>query len=428
MVAAVNEPPDFLRMMSEGLIYVLEHGDIQETNVLVNLWDIALSLVPNLANLATPPFAVFINFTSFSEPPPNPIIEDIQVINKQEYIPASSSNPPQSGNPNAGLSELLTHGFDSSVHSLDESALMRLIASRPSPYLYCYNLGSDHLPADFEGYLEKDPVIRRSSVDPSVNRLINTCPGINTSFLYIAGTLAFGEMNLEDPHLGSFNLVLTHLNNYQSSWPAKLWIIAVDNQKFIRVVRTVYKPPKKSSESICQYILHHKNLFISVDFLKKHGIRYEVILQAPGDCVYVFPGVFHQVINLTPNVAEAKNYGCGFWNKLVRHLTTCGCPLDQYSLLPANPDLDVNISSRLLKAYICETPECDFVSWNKKLYDDHLKNDHPTPAPETKRYIVFYAKNLSLSPTSRSISKLEYMIVSARLILCNPIFLLFRRK
>ncbi|KAJ8671604.1 hypothetical protein QAD02_002863 [Eretmocerus hayati] len=237
---------------------------------------------------------------------------DIQVINKQKYIPPPRSNPPTSGNPNSGLSELLTNGFDSSVHSLDESALIRLILSRPGPYLYCYNLGSDHSPADFEGYLEKDPVKRRSNVDPAVNRLIDTCPGINTSFLYIAGTLAFGEMHLEDSHLGSFNLVLTHLNNYQSSWPAKLWIIVVDNQNLIQVVRKVYKPPKKSRESICQYILHHKNLFLSVNFLKKHGIRYEVILQAPGDCVYVFPGVFHQVINLTPNVAEAKNYGCGF--------------------------------------------------------------------------------------------------------------------
>ncbi|KAJ8671617.1 hypothetical protein QAD02_002876 [Eretmocerus hayati] len=87
-------------MMSEGLIYVLgiffipfahptlnpnfnisymswflEHGDIQQTNALVNLWDVALSLIPNLAD-GTPPFVIFIDFTPFPEPPPNPVIAD----------------------------------------------------------------------------------------------------------------------------------------------------------------------------------------------------------------------------------------------------------------------------------------------------------------------------------------------------------------
>ncbi|KAJ8678319.1 hypothetical protein QAD02_014106 [Eretmocerus hayati] len=115
-------------------------------------------------------------------------------------------------------------------------------------------------------------------------------------------------------------------------------------------------------------------------FLKKHQIPYETILQYPGDCVYVAPGVFHQVINLTPNAAEAINYAPAFWNFLVEHLSTCICDENRFAILPANPDVLIETSIQQFKAYLCTAPECNFVSWDKPSYKQHVLQSHPGPS------------------------------------------------
>ncbi|KAJ8667934.1 hypothetical protein QAD02_009597 [Eretmocerus hayati] len=208
-------------------------------------------------------------------------------------------------------------------------------------------------------------------------------------------------MHVEDSNLGSFNLVIMNLNNYPPEWPSKLWIIVVDNQKLIDVVRRHYRPSKKSA-SVCQYILHHKNLFISFDLLKKHGIQYSTLLQYPGDCVYIAPGVFHQVINLTLNLVEAINFADGFWNKLIEHLNTCNCPDNKYVILSSNPDADVKFSTHQMKSYVCPEPNCEFVSWDKQSFDAHLQESHPAISNPSDDSIWCYVCRYPVSQTNLS--------------------------
>ncbi|KAJ8670899.1 hypothetical protein QAD02_002158 [Eretmocerus hayati] len=74
-------------------------------------------------------------------------------------------------------------------------------------------------------------------------------------------------------------------------------------------------------------------------------------------------------------------YGDDLWNLLVEHLATCQCDENRYSLLPANPDLDVILASRQLDAYPCQFRGCEFLSRDKAPFDRHLAEVHEEIQP-----------------------------------------------
>ncbi|KAJ8686230.1 hypothetical protein QAD02_022024 [Eretmocerus hayati] len=153
----------------------------------------------------------------------------IRVINKQDYIPPPNTPAPPSDRPNAGLENLLSRGFKNSLHALDEDALFRGVSQDKRTSLYCSNISFENISPAFVGYLRDDETIKSSHIHPSVNRLIGDYPGINTSFLYIAGNPAFGEMHVEDSNLASFNLVITNSSGFSQDIPSKFWIIVLDS-------------------------------------------------------------------------------------------------------------------------------------------------------------------------------------------------------
>ncbi|KAJ8688313.1 hypothetical protein QAD02_024108 [Eretmocerus hayati] len=136
-------------------------------------------------------------------------------------------------------------------------------------------------------------------------------------------------MHIEDSHLCSFNAVLGNLPPLPQHLIAKRWICVLDGQRLTQAVQTRYRPPGRLT--ICQYILHHKNLFINTIFLEENDIPYRIFDQRPGDVVYLRPGVFHSVINLTPNIAEAINFGDSRGNEFIHLTTTCQCQENRYA-------------------------------------------------------------------------------------------------
>ena len=60
----------------------------------------------------------------------------------------------------------------------------------------------------------------------------------------------------------------------------------------------------------------HKNLTVTIEWLERNEIKYEMLSQRPGDSVYVGPTILHQVVNFGINLAEAVNVGGSAWLKL----------------------------------------------------------------------------------------------------------------
>ncbi|KAJ8687941.1 hypothetical protein QAD02_023736 [Eretmocerus hayati] len=309
-----------------------------------------------------------------------PSYAGIRVINKEAYHPPAGIPAPPDGFPNHRLIETLTQGYDPASPVPTQQEIISAIEKRSAKFSYCVNVPFDHLSPAFEGFLEKDPVIQSSPVDPSMNRLVGVMPGINTSFLYIASPLAHGEMHVEDSHLESYNVVIAPLLRQPQNIPLKWWLFVLDSEMLIRVVRRVYRPAGSRSQ-ICQYIYLHKNLFFSPAFLDEHNIPYSTLFQYAGDCVYVRYGVFHQVINISGNLAEAKNFADAIWNLIIPHLTSCHCENLPYVLISPNPDADITYSSRQLPAYSCQERNCEFFSRDQTAYLEHTRLEHGVSHP-----------------------------------------------
>ncbi|KAJ8670059.1 hypothetical protein QAD02_001318 [Eretmocerus hayati] len=121
-----------------------------------------------------------------------PSYAGIRVINKEAYHPPAGIPAPPDGFPNHRLIETLTQGYDPASPVPTQQEIISAIEKRSAKFLYCVNVPFDHLSPAFEGFLEKDPVIQSSHVDPSMNRLVGE-----------AKNFADAISNLIVPHLTS---------------------------------------------------------------------------------------------------------------------------------------------------------------------------------------------------------------------------------
>ncbi|KAJ8669416.1 hypothetical protein QAD02_000675 [Eretmocerus hayati] len=330
-----------------------------------------------------PEFAAILDKIIYKNPEPIPITvitsapshAGVRVINKQPYVPTPDAPTSPDGFPNHHLVDLLTQGYNpaSPLPSIED--IFDILSARRARSLYCYNISLDHLSSDFEGYLNNDPIIRTSQVDPSQNRLVGIMPGINRSFFYFASQYASGEMHIEDSLLKSLNLLYGGLANQPRGVPMKLWIFVFDSRKLISVIQQYYRPAN-SRVHICQYIYLHKNLFLSITFLETYGIPYHTFYQYAGDLVFIQYRVFHQVINLSPNLAEAINFADGLWNYLIPHVFSCTCENIPFVLISPNPDADVTYVTRQLDYYPCSSARCEFFSRSPSSLLQHSRAVH----------------------------------------------------
>ncbi|KAJ8674224.1 hypothetical protein QAD02_005486 [Eretmocerus hayati] len=127
--------------------------------------------------------------------------------------------------------------------------------------------------------------------------------------------------------------------------------------------------------------------------------------------MYLRPGVYHQVITLTPNWAEASNFGDSEWQVMSGKEAQCGCgKMDVVSILP-NPNACVRLSSTPVRKHWCV--DCGFRSNTKKELIRHAKDvlkkniEEPrlrTPAycPDCKIFVVRLSNHRSQSASHKA--------------------------
>lgn len=131
------------------------------------------------------------------------------------------------------------------------------------------------------------------------------CLGINKPSNYLGGSGSGSPLHYEDGLLDSLNVCKNG-----DTGAGKLWLV-IHPQCYNDLIK--YLGPKIQSlkgrkhltndmrqalsiwDTNCAVPHHHKSLLVSPSLLRKISIRYEVLMQFPGDVVYVGTGVLHQV-------------------------------------------------------------------------------------------------------------------------------------
>ncbi|KAJ8666586.1 hypothetical protein QAD02_008248 [Eretmocerus hayati] len=202
--------------------------------------------------------------------------------------------------PNNGeLLNVLCVGHDL---GFNEKNLESIVNSIPTsePSYYAYNVDFRKY---YTGYLEKDELISQGHISVKMHSGVLDLPGINYSYFYISGVGAFGEIHVEDADLASFNLVYFNLPEGTQNGPSKSWLIVRDEQELIKLIWLLHLPDTGTERSQkinrdCLHVLHHKDIFLTVNFLRKYGIEFNLFFQYPGDLVYMNEMSFNKLLTL----------------------------------------------------------------------------------------------------------------------------------
>lgn len=85
---------------------------------------------------------------------------------------------------------------------------------------------------------------------------------------------------------------------------------------------------------------------------------YDIVVQRPGDAIYLSPGVYNQVINIGVNMAEAVNVGGSMWGIVQRLHHDCGCSGSCNSHVRPDGQHDFKITSGRRVLHPCSYPYC----------------------------------------------------------------------
>lgn len=228
-------------------------------------------------------------------------------------------------------------------------------------------------------------VKKQSLIDKENNAEVNEMPGINTSMYYIGLPGSFSEMHIEDSDLASINVIREALQEADHNTPAniapiaKLWLIVPNKQALIEALAG----ETSKNQNQCLLKIYHKDLYVTVKFLNSHNIQYGILEQRVGEAVYIKPSIFHQVINVLPNIAEAINYGSLLWNDITKSLVNCTCESCRYTKITDNKEVMVVRRMSKRQIHLCDQPKCEATFFNQKLLQKHRREDHQIAKPFT---------------------------------------------
>ena len=183
---------------------------------------------------------------------------------------------------------------------------------------------------------------------------------------YAGGVNSTTFLHTEDQDLRSLNVNTTD--------GVKGWIAIPkgdnnENRSLLeRKVRELFaKKSKKPIENVCPKIIHHKDegLVFTPNQLDKWAVNYIMFEQHPGDLVALNRGVLHQVINITPNFANAINYAL---KEDVGKEASCMC----------NCSIEITKKNflNLTKDYSCPFEDCGKEEERESDRKKHLVEDH----------------------------------------------------
>ncbi|KAJ8666800.1 hypothetical protein QAD02_008462 [Eretmocerus hayati] len=124
----------------------------------------------------------------------------------------------------------------------------------------------------------------------------------------------------------------------------------------------------------CSRLLDHKSCYVNTDFLNRHDIKSFTFRQYKDDVVYSRPGVYHQVIQLSPNCLEASNFGDAEWQLITGQESVCGCDDQKVTSIEKNSNVRVRLVQASVHKYLCD--DCDFGSSTRSAFHQHQKEVH----------------------------------------------------
>ncbi|KAJ8686650.1 hypothetical protein QAD02_022444 [Eretmocerus hayati] len=222
--------------------------------------------------------------------------------------------------------------------------ILEYSASGPEAF-YGVNLGP--LDATARLRLTELPLHVRAAVNPH----LGASPGVNIPSFYAGLMGSCSAMHCEDGDLNSGNI---HRYGAPKYW---LFVHPSFNQHLrARVLESLRKSKRydlvKEWLSGCGTPLHHKRVLLAPSFLREWGIPFEIHIQRPGQFIYIRDGVYHQVVNPGPCIAEAVNMGCRLWASGSHKYNTCACKTPGKAIyVSENPNVAFSVRTVNLKEH-----------------------------------------------------------------------------
>ncbi|KAJ8672141.1 hypothetical protein QAD02_003400 [Eretmocerus hayati] len=238
------------------------------------------------------------------------------------------------------------------VHVQEYENILEYLASGSEAF---YGINLDPKNATARLRLEEFPLHVRSVLNPHLGR----SPGINVPSLYAGLKGSCSAMHCEDGDLDSGNI-----HRYGAP---KYWLFVhphYNHHLRQRVLEAIRKSTKKDLTRKwlpgCGTPLHHKRLLLAPSLLREWDIPFEIHVQQPGQFIYIRDGVYHQVVNAGPCIAEAVNMGGALWSGGAHKFKSCGCNSSgKAEFVSGNPDVAFNVKTVPLKRHVCDSPGCD---------------------------------------------------------------------
>lgn len=119
---------------------------------------------------------------------------------------------------------------------------------------------------------------------------------------------------------------------------------------------------------------HHKHMMLTPSFLRDAGIKYEMVVQRPGDLVYVGCLVYHQVVNFGVTLAEAVNVGGSDWNHSANRFISCQCPGSGVEFIRRRNYVYEVVKAHKIRIYECQYEGCSEIFDSPAHYNVHTRN------------------------------------------------------
>lgn len=163
----------------------------------------------------------------------------------------------------------------------------------------------------------------------------------------------------------------------------KLWLI-IDNSQRVQLEGAF----KKNTEmlDLCKSPLLHNKYSVSLDFLRRNNIHFELIVQKIGDVVIVREGVYYQSICLGVSISEHMYYDSHhtYINYFLMSNYFCTCPeilsykkqFEQQTNPSGQTGIVVNLTCKTTKKRLTCSLCKEFSSTDNMLLQQHIKEAH----------------------------------------------------
>lgn len=153
---------------------------------------------------------------------------------------------------------------------------------------------------------------------PIINPRLEAKHGINIPIFRLGTRASFEEMHKSFGLLDRADVL---------HWGApRLWLVVQLNfQRALELRLANHLTRRGGYPSWCAMPTYHKDFMIAPSLLRKWNIPFEIVVQMPGDLVYLRDWVPHQVIDLGTNISETVSVGSAEWNMSTSKFLNCPC-------------------------------------------------------------------------------------------------------